>query len=83
MREMADKKEKLTCEDVFNSIGNDEVLVRDESMDGFLIALGYSGLWDVTTLHFRNYFTQKRARDTLVTLNLEWDMTKLDRFDSI
>ena len=83
MREMADKKEKLTCEDVFNSIGNDEVLVGDESMDGFLIALGYSGLWDVTTLHFRYYFTQKRARDTLVTLNLEWDMTKLDQFDSI
>ena len=80
---MADKKEKLTCEDVLNSIGNDEVLVGDESMDGFLITLGYSGLWDVATLHFRNYFTQKRARDTLVTLNLEWDMTKLDRFDSI
>ena len=52
-------------------------------MDGFLITLGYSGLWDVATLHFRYYFTQKRARDTLVTLNLEWDMTKLDQFDSI
>ena len=59
---MADKKEKLTCEDVLNSIGNDEVLVGDESMDGFLIALGYSGLWDVTTLHFSNYFTQKKGK---------------------
>jgi len=65
---MADKKELLTCEDVLNSIGYDEVLVRDESMDGFLIALGHSLLWDVSTIHSRHYFTQEGARKTLVTL---------------
>ena len=78
MREMADKKELLTCEDVLNSIGYDEVLVRDESVDGFLIAFGYSGFRDVSTIHFRHYFTQEKARKTLVTLDLECDMTKLD-----
>ena len=57
LREVADKKEKLTCEDVLDSIGNDEVLVGDESMNGFLIALGHSGLWDVLARHFRHYFT--------------------------
>ena len=55
--EVADKKKKLTCEDVLNSIGDDEVLVGDESMDGFLVALGNSSLWDVTACHFSDYFT--------------------------
>ena len=57
LREVAYKKKKLTCEDVLYSIGNDEVLVGDESMDGFLVALGNSSLWDVATVHFSDYFT--------------------------
>ena len=75
---MTDKKEKLTCEDVLNSIGHDEVLVRDESVDRFLITLGHSRLWDVSTVHFRDYFTQKGERKTLVTLKKECDMTIFD-----
>ena len=68
---MDDKKDKLTCEDVLNSIGNDEIFVRDESMNGLLVAFGHCSLWNVTTIHFRHYLHRKRARKTLVALNSE------------
>ena len=35
---------RLTCEDVLNSVGNDEVLVRDQAVDGLLITLWHCRL---------------------------------------
>ena len=34
----------LTCEDVLNGVGNNEVLVGNETVDGLLIALWYGSL---------------------------------------
>jgi hypothetical protein len=34
----------LTCEDVLHSIGDNEVLIADETVDRLLVALGDGGL---------------------------------------
>ena len=35
---------------VLNSVGNDEVLVADETVDGLLVSLGHGGLWRMTAV---------------------------------
>ena len=42
----------LTSKNILNSVGNDEVFVRNKSMDGFLVALGHSRLGCSSALEF-------------------------------
>ena len=44
----------LTCEDVLNGVGNDEVLVRDEAMNRLLVALGHCSFFLGCTLECTN-----------------------------
>ena len=44
----------LTCEDVLNSIGNNEVLVGNEAVDGLLVTLWYGSLRGSGSRNFRN-----------------------------
>lgn len=58
----------LTCEDVLDSICNDEVLVRHKAVDGLFVTLGYCLLWGCRTCNFRNYNVKRkneRAESTI------------------
>ena len=44
----------LTCEDVLNGIGNNEVLVGNEAVDGLLVTLWYGRLRDSGSRNFSN-----------------------------
>ena len=50
----------LTCEDVLDGVGNDEVLVGDETVDGLVVALGHGRLSFSATIEFGNWATQKQ-----------------------
>ena len=47
-----DWRRLLTSEDVLNSVGNDEVLVRDEAVDGLVAVLGHGSFLFTRALEF-------------------------------